>query len=358
MPVRTFVDTNILLYAHDVDAGEKHERAKHALEELWAERSGVLVPQVLQEFYVNVTRKLLKPLARKRARKTPGHVPSVVYRYLSRRGDVCMPHRRGSADQLLGCVDMRFGSEGRRGTYLLRGSQHWAEHRRSTHREPACFTGRLVRLSNRNFSPAPIVFDCSESPARIRLIRSRYIPDFTLLLMSPSPMLGGPTVRNAARIKLGYYPLPTAEGSRLRSLLVFPPGASALDPCAGTGAAVHQLTAGADVAKYGVELDAERAAIAAASGIATVHGNLFDTDSRVESFSFLYLNPPYDSEIGSMGNKRMEYLFLEHTFRWLVESGVLLMVVPQELPADRPGVGALRPGRSDGCTQARAGRAL
>jgi hypothetical protein len=60
------------------------------------------------------------------------------------------------------------------------------------------------------------------------------------------------------------------------------------------------------------------------------HGNLFDTAGRVESFSFLYLNPPYDSEIGSMGNKRMEYLFLEHTFRWLVEGGVLLMVVPQE----------------------------
>jgi 16S rRNA G966 N2-methylase RsmD len=143
-------------------------------------------------------------------------------------------------------------------------------------------------------------------------------------------MLGGSTVRNAARIKLGYYPLPPTEGDRLRSLLVFSPGASALDPCAGTGAALHQLTRGAEVKKYAVELDAERAAAAAASGIATVHGNLFDTDSRVESFSFLYLNPPYDSEIGSMGNKRMEYLFLEHTFRWLVESGVLLMIMPQE----------------------------
>ena len=137
-------------------------------------------------------------------------------------------------------------------------------------------------------------------------------------------------MRNVARIKLGYYPLPSAEGARLRSLLEFAPGASALDPCAGTGAALHQLTAGAEVEKYAVELDAERAAAAAASGIATVQGNLFDTAGRVESFSFLYLNPPYDAEIGSMGNKRMEYLFLEHTFRWLVEGGVLLMVVPQE----------------------------
>ncbi len=69
MPGKTFVDTNILLYAHDVDAGKKHDRAKRALSQLWAERSGVISPQVLQEFYVNVTRKLAKPLARKHARK-------------------------------------------------------------------------------------------------------------------------------------------------------------------------------------------------------------------------------------------------------------------------------------------------
>jgi hypothetical protein len=137
-------------------------------------------------------------------------------------------------------------------------------------------------------------------------------------------------VRNVARIKLGYYPLPHAEGLRLRKLLSFEEGASVIDPCAGTGAALHQLTEGAEVEKHGVELDAGRAAAASAGGIATVHGNLFDTIGKAESVSFLYLNPPYDSEIGSADNKRMEYLFLEHTFRWLVEGGVLLMVVPQE----------------------------
>jgi tRNA1(Val) A37 N6-methylase TrmN6 len=136
--------------------------------------------------------------------------------------------------------------------------------------------------------------------------------------------------RNGSRIKLGYYPLPPAEGIRLRKLLDFDAGASTLDPCAGTGAALHQLTEGTAVEKHGVELDAGRAAAASACGIATVHGNLFDTIGKAESFSFLYLNPPYDSEIGSANSKRMEYLFLEHTFRWLVEGGVLLMVVPQE----------------------------
>ena len=65
---RTFVDTNVLIYAHDVDAGRKHDVAKAVLRDLWAERAGVLSTQVLQEFYVNATRKLKKPLARQEAR--------------------------------------------------------------------------------------------------------------------------------------------------------------------------------------------------------------------------------------------------------------------------------------------------
>jgi predicted nucleic acid-binding protein len=64
MTGKTFVDSNILLYAHDLDANEKQSVAEGVLSELWASRSGVLSPQVLQEFYVNATRKLAKPLAR------------------------------------------------------------------------------------------------------------------------------------------------------------------------------------------------------------------------------------------------------------------------------------------------------
>jgi tRNA1(Val) A37 N6-methylase TrmN6 len=138
-------------------------------------------------------------------------------------------------------------------------------------------------------------------------------------------------MRNVGRIKLGYYPLPDAEGIRLRNLLQYPAeDASILDPCVGTGAALLQLTGGAPVSCYGVELDADRAHEATAARIKTVQGNLFDVEAKVGSFSVLYLNPPYDSEVGSMDNKRMEYLFLEHTYRWLVYGGVLLMVVPHK----------------------------
>jgi len=65
---RTFVDTNVLIYAHDVDAKTKHEAAKSVLRELWSERTGVLSTQVLQEFYVNVTRKIPHPISKDSAR--------------------------------------------------------------------------------------------------------------------------------------------------------------------------------------------------------------------------------------------------------------------------------------------------
>jgi len=58
-----FVDTNILIYAHDLSAGPKHDRARELLQTLWRERSGCLSIQVLQEFYVNVTRKVAHPLS-------------------------------------------------------------------------------------------------------------------------------------------------------------------------------------------------------------------------------------------------------------------------------------------------------
>jgi predicted nucleic acid-binding protein len=61
---REFVDTNILIYAHDLDAGERHLIAADKLNALWERRAGVLSMQVLQEFYVNITRKIARPLTK------------------------------------------------------------------------------------------------------------------------------------------------------------------------------------------------------------------------------------------------------------------------------------------------------
>jgi predicted nucleic acid-binding protein len=65
---KTFLDTNILIYAYDLDAGAKHVKSKAIVDELWETKSGLLSTQVLQEFYVNATRKLAIPLPRPFAR--------------------------------------------------------------------------------------------------------------------------------------------------------------------------------------------------------------------------------------------------------------------------------------------------
>jgi predicted nucleic acid-binding protein len=62
MAQKYFVDTNILIYAHDRSAGVKHDRARRTVEELWNSGGGVLSTQVLQELCINLRRKVAKPL--------------------------------------------------------------------------------------------------------------------------------------------------------------------------------------------------------------------------------------------------------------------------------------------------------
>jgi len=66
--VKIFVDTNVLVYAHDRGAGPRHGTARALLAELWGNRGGSLSTQVLQEFYAVATRKLKPPIARQEAR--------------------------------------------------------------------------------------------------------------------------------------------------------------------------------------------------------------------------------------------------------------------------------------------------
>lgn len=60
---RAFVDANVLVYAFDASAGDKQTAAMALLDALWAAETGCLSVQVLQEFFVTVTRKVPRPLA-------------------------------------------------------------------------------------------------------------------------------------------------------------------------------------------------------------------------------------------------------------------------------------------------------
>ena len=63
MSDKCFVDTSVLVYAHDRAAGVKHTRARQLVEELWNSGKGVLSTQVLQELCVSLRRKARHPLS-------------------------------------------------------------------------------------------------------------------------------------------------------------------------------------------------------------------------------------------------------------------------------------------------------
>lgn len=64
-----FLDTNILVYAFDRSAGKKHAIAAQCVQELWENETGCISIQVLQEFFVNVTRKITLPLDHQKAQQ-------------------------------------------------------------------------------------------------------------------------------------------------------------------------------------------------------------------------------------------------------------------------------------------------
>jgi len=66
---KVFLDTNVLIYAHDTSAGRKHDLARETVLELWNRTNGLLSTQVLQEFFFTITRKIPTPLKLREGRK-------------------------------------------------------------------------------------------------------------------------------------------------------------------------------------------------------------------------------------------------------------------------------------------------
>jgi predicted nucleic acid-binding protein len=65
---KIFVDTPVLLHAHDLDSGLKRAIAEQVLKQLWVDETGVLSTQVLQEFYERLTAGTASPVPRRAAR--------------------------------------------------------------------------------------------------------------------------------------------------------------------------------------------------------------------------------------------------------------------------------------------------
>lgn len=59
---KIFVDTNVIVYAYDKDAGEKHRIAAEIMKDLWRSGLGTISTQILQEFFVTLTKKISTPM--------------------------------------------------------------------------------------------------------------------------------------------------------------------------------------------------------------------------------------------------------------------------------------------------------
>ena len=147
-------------------------------------------------------------------------------------------------------------------------------------------------------------------------------------------------MRLAAQAKGGYYPTPDQVVDMIADLIEAPyiyrndgKTLRILDPCAGAGDAVARLAERlrasnkVPVETYGVELHRDRAREAEKLLDRVLAADLFATSIANRAFGLLYLNPPYDFDSGE--DKRVEHAFLTHCTRYLVEGGLLVLIVPR-----------------------------
>lgn len=143
-------------------------------------------------------------------------------------------------------------------------------------------------------------------------------------------------MRLAAQMRGGYYPAHEKAVPHAASFLRPPPGKgySLLDPCAGEGAAVVQVSQILGCPSnhtYAIELDDSRAQTLRAAlldGHVLAPASFFGCRATPNSFSFVWLNPPFDH---AYGGHRVEEQFLRQATDWLMPGGVLAFVCPEDV---------------------------
>lgn len=116
MTAPVFVDTNVLVYAHDRSSPSKQQQAQQVVRACWTAQNGCLSLQVLQEFYVTVTRKIQPPLPLPLARELVGlysrwRVAVIGPKELLEACEVQERHSLSFWDALIFCSARMIGAE-------------------------------------------------------------------------------------------------------------------------------------------------------------------------------------------------------------------------------------------------------
>jgi hypothetical protein len=143
-------------------------------------------------------------------------------------------------------------------------------------------------------------------------------------------------MRLAAQVKGGFYPAHEKVVEFGATFLQAPVeiGFSILDPCAGEGTAIRQFR---DILgcqpnmTYAIELDDSRTKtlrVTIPDAKLLAPADFFGCRANSGSFSFLWLNPPFDY---SYGGHRVEEHFLGRATEWLMPGGVMALVCPEDV---------------------------
>ena len=139
-------------------------------------------------------------------------------------------------------------------------------------------------------------------------------------------------------LNYGYTPTCQAALERLAGLFLLENKRGVIrlfDPCAGDGTALAYLAEsltdqGASVETYGVEIEAGRATGAGERLDCVIQGDFRRTSVSHRSMSLALLNPPYSN---TGGEQSLEKTIIRRTLPYLVEGGVIALVIPDRLLA-------------------------
>ena len=203
-------------------------------------------------------------------------------------------------------------------------------------------------LSARVRETTPCLLELEHPMAQAATALARQLDDFPLMTRDYSRLTGVlrqfagalPTRQTASaaiigrlmnHVRMGHYPTDPAHVSLLARGIAFPGNTTVnlLDPCCGTGAALHRLAAGNPCCCYGVELDESRAEAAQAVLHRVGFGSFFHCRVSPNSFHGILLNPPYLSVLSENGgHTREEKRFLLESITLLAMGGLMIYIVP------------------------------
>ena len=138
--------------------------------------------------------------------------------------------------------------------------------------------------------------------------------------------------RLESKVIMGYLPIEERHHQAIFSLITpATPDHKLLDPMAGAGEFLHVASKAWNVTPYANELDQSRAetCINLFGPQHAVRGDVERLSASLEAFGLLWVNPPYDHDAQATDNKRVEFRYLRHCWKWAQMGGVIMWVIYQ-----------------------------